>query len=47
MRKKMWPLYKAEMERLFSRHVTVEEARTIGDALERVGEGGADRIVHP
>src|SRR6266853_2052446 len=25
MRKKMWPVYKAEVERLFSRHVTVEE----------------------
>jgi DNA-binding MarR family transcriptional regulator len=35
MRKKMWPVYKAEIERLFSRHVTVEEARTIGDALAR------------
>jgi DNA-binding MarR family transcriptional regulator len=35
MRKKMWPTYKAEIERLFSRHVTVEEARTIGDALAR------------
>jgi DNA-binding MarR family transcriptional regulator len=35
MRKKMWPVYKAEIERLFSRHVTVEEARTIGVALAR------------
>ena len=35
MRKKMWPVYKAEIERLFSRHVTLEEARTIGDALAR------------
>jgi len=35
MRKKMWPVYKAEIERLFSRHITVEEARTIGDALGR------------
>jgi DNA-binding MarR family transcriptional regulator len=35
MRKKMWPVYKAEIERLFSRHITVEEARTIGDALAR------------
>jgi hypothetical protein len=31
----MWPVYKAEIERLFSRHVTVEEARTIGEALGR------------
>jgi DNA-binding MarR family transcriptional regulator len=35
MRKKMWPVYRAEIERLFSRHVTLEEARTIGDALAR------------
>ena len=35
MRKKMWPVYKTEIERLFSRHITVEEARTIGDALGR------------
>ena len=36
MRKKMWPVYKAEIERLFSRHITVEEARTLGDALARL-----------
>jgi DNA-binding MarR family transcriptional regulator len=35
MRKKMWPVYKAEIERLFSRHISVEEARTIGNALAR------------
>jgi len=35
MRKKMWPVYRAEIERLFSRHVTLDEARTIGEALER------------
>jgi len=35
MRKKMWPVYKAEIERLFSRHITVDEARTLGDALAR------------
>ena len=35
MRKKMWPAYKAQIERLFSRHVTVDEARTIADALGR------------
>jgi len=35
MRKKMWPVYKAAIERLFSRPITVEEARTIGDALAR------------
>src|SRR3981081_2465467 len=35
LRKKMWPVYKAEIERRCSRHITVEEARTIGDALAR------------
>ena len=35
MRKRMWPVYKAEIERLFSRHISVEEARAIGDALGR------------
>jgi DNA-binding MarR family transcriptional regulator len=35
MRKKMWPVYRAEIERLFSRHITVEDARTVGDALGR------------
>ena len=44
MRKKIWPLYKAEIESLFSQHITVQEARTIGDALARAvkaagGEG--------
>ena len=43
MRRKIWPVYKAEMERLFSRHITVEEARTIGDALGRAVK--AARIV--
>src|SRR6266853_58896 len=42
MRKKMWPVYKAEIERLFSRHVTVEEARTIGDALSRAVKAARD-----
>ena len=35
LRRKMWLVYKAEIERLFSKHITVEEARTIGDALAR------------
>jgi DNA-binding MarR family transcriptional regulator len=35
MRKKMWPVYKGEIERLFSKHVTLEEARAIVDALSR------------
>jgi len=42
MRKKMWPVYKAQIERLFSRHVTVEEARAISDALGRAVKAAGD-----
>jgi DNA-binding MarR family transcriptional regulator len=42
MRRKMWPVYKAEIERLFSRHITVEEARTIGDALARAAKAARE-----
>lgn len=36
MRKKMWPVYKTGIENLFSRHLTVDEARTMSDALARM-----------
>lgn len=42
MRKKMWPAYKAQIENLFSRHVTLDEARTIGDALARAVKAARD-----
>jgi DNA-binding MarR family transcriptional regulator len=35
MRRKMWPVYEAQIEALFSRHVSAEEARAIGEALGR------------
>ena len=35
MRKKMWPVYDAEIERLFSRHVTADEARFVAALLAR------------
>lgn len=35
MRRKMWPVYEAQIQRLFSRHVTPEEARAMSAALER------------
>ena len=35
MRRKMWPVYKTEIERHFSRHISVIEARTIEEALAR------------
>jgi len=42
MRKKMWPVYRVEIERLFSRHLTVEEARTVGDVLARAVEAARE-----
>jgi DNA-binding MarR family transcriptional regulator len=44
MRKKMWPAYKARIEHLFSRHVTVEEARVMGDALSRAVKGARESL---
>ena len=38
MRKKMWPVYEAAIERLFARHVAPEEARLMGEVLERVAK---------
>lgn len=35
MRRRMWPLYEAQIEALFSRHVTAEEARVVAEALGR------------
>lgn len=35
MRRKMWPAYQAQIEALFSRHLTTEEARVMGEALGR------------
>lgn len=35
MRRKMWPVYEAGMEQVFSRHVTADEARAIAEALGR------------
>jgi len=36
MRKKIWPVYEDGIERLFSRHVTLDEARAMAEALVRV-----------
>src|SRR5512145_1087811 len=35
MRRKMWRVYEAQIERVFSRHLTVDEARVVGEALAR------------
>ncbi len=36
LRKRMWPVYRAAVDALFSRHVSEREAGAMGDALERV-----------
>jgi DNA-binding MarR family transcriptional regulator len=40
MRKRMWPVYAAAIERLFARHLTLEEARAMAEALARVVKAG-------
>ena len=35
MRRKMWPVYEAQIQRLFASHLSLEEARVIGEALGR------------
>jgi DNA-binding MarR family transcriptional regulator len=35
MRKRIWPVYEAQIEALFSRHLSLEEARALGEALGR------------
>ena len=35
MRRRMWPVYEAQIEALFSRHLSLEEARAVGEALGR------------
>jgi DNA-binding MarR family transcriptional regulator len=42
MRRKMWPVYEAEIERGFARHISADEARTMGDALERALRAARD-----
>lgn len=38
LRKKMWPAYQAQIEALFSRHLSVDEARVVGEVLGRVAK---------
>jgi len=42
MRKKMWPVYEARIKELFSSHLSVEEARVIGEALGRAVKAARD-----
>ena len=35
-RRRMWPVYQAQIDALFARHLSVEEARMLGEALGRM-----------
>ncbi|HLX28135.1 MAG TPA: MarR family transcriptional regulator [Casimicrobiaceae bacterium] len=41
MRKAMWPVYRAEIDRWFGRYLTDAQARVIGDCMERIAAGAA------
>lgn len=43
MRKTMWPVYRAEIDRLFGRYLTDAQARIIGDCLERIATSVSER----
>ena len=36
MRKRMWPVYKGRIDACFGEHVTLDEARSLADTLEKV-----------
>lgn len=36
MRRRMWPVYQAQIDALFARHLSADEARVIGEALGRM-----------
>jgi len=42
MRRKMWPVYEAQIQQLFASHLSVEEARVIGEALGRTVKAARD-----
>lgn len=42
LRRKMWPAYAAQIESQFSAHVSAEEARAMGEALERAVRAARD-----
>jgi DNA-binding MarR family transcriptional regulator len=42
MRRKMWPVYETQIQQLFASHLTVDEARVIGEALARAVKAARD-----
>jgi DNA-binding MarR family transcriptional regulator len=42
LRRKMWPVYEAQIEQLFATHLSLEQARIIGEALGRAVRAARD-----
>ncbi|MGE5171166.1 MAG: MarR family winged helix-turn-helix transcriptional regulator [Rudaea sp.] len=42
LRGRMWPAYRREIDRLFGRHLGNDEARVIGESLERIAMRARD-----
>lgn len=42
LRRKMWPAYEAQIEKLFASHLSAEEARAIAEALARAVKAARD-----
>ncbi len=38
LRRRMWPVYARAIEHAVGRHLTAQQARTLGDLLDRLGE---------
>jgi DNA-binding MarR family transcriptional regulator len=42
MRRKMWPVYETQIQQLFASHLSIDEARVIGEALARAVKAARD-----
>lgn len=42
MRRRMWPVYETQIQQLFAAHMSLEEARVVGEALARAVKAARD-----
>ena len=42
MRRRMWPVYETQIQQLFAAHLSLEEARVVGEALARAVKAARD-----
>ena len=42
LRRRMWPVYETQIQQLFAAHLSLEEARVIGEALARAVKAARD-----